>query len=284
MTATFRRMRAYTLVEMMVALLLSSMIILSVGHWYIDANRSYALSSGRESVTHGARLALELIRKSVEKAGYRAINTEDLGAVLAVDQVFEQGGALPWHLAQVIGGHQLLEGGVNGLSASTVDSESDAIVVRYEAFDRLTPAGWQPAINCSGNPLEAGNVVTDIYYIRRTRDSHGLACLSLRGEGHYDRPSMMVEGVSHLKVLFGESVDEIGSIQYSLERDVHDWRAVRSIRVAMIVGSPNPIPGATRDSIEWALFDASQAIEIPNDNRLSHAFFQTYFLKSIDSK
>ncbi|TBV04698.1 prepilin-type N-terminal cleavage/methylation domain-containing protein [Phytopseudomonas dryadis] len=71
--------RGLSLVELMVALLLSSFLILGVTQIYIDNKRSYLFQQGQSENQENGRFALLFLEKELARAGYRRDPRGDIG-------------------------------------------------------------------------------------------------------------------------------------------------------------------------------------------------------------
>lgn len=114
--------RGLSIIELMVALLLSSLLILGITQIYLDNKRGYLFQQGQTELSDSARYSLMFLDNELHKAGFR--RRPDVG----FDQVF---GAHP----------------ANGLQAGNVSAKIDnGIILRYQA-------AHPEQISCDGDAI-----------------------------------------------------------------------------------------------------------------------------------
>lgn len=128
------RQRGLSLVELMIALLLSTFLILGVTQIYIDNKRSYAFQQNLSGNQESARYAQIFLQQTIAKAGYKRRPDE------SSDDVFK---------AVTAGGCTFTTAGQSVLFVS-----SSEICIRYQPRDHTER-------NCQGNVID--NTLTTPY-------------------------------------------------------------------------------------------------------------------------
>lgn len=119
-----------SLVELMVALAISSFLILGITQIYIDNKRSYAFQQNQAENQEGGRYTLLLLQQELAKAGYR--RRPDI----PLDDAFPGSTALGCNFAK-------------GQTAKQFETSQNAICIRYQPHNDL-------ARDCLGNlPVNA---------------------------------------------------------------------------------------------------------------------------------
>ena len=140
--------RGLSLIEIMVALLLSSLLILGVTQIYIDNKANYVFQQGQSGNNEDARYTLLILEEELRRTGYRI--QPDTQPLDADDQDFafraEMSGDCNFEQGQVI----------------TYNADDQRICLRYQPFR-------DPVVSCDGvthpgppNPYEINAAVSNI--------------------------------------------------------------------------------------------------------------------------
>lgn len=211
-----------SLVELMVALAISSFLILGVTQIYIDNKRSYAFQQNQSENQEGGRYALLLLQQELSKAGYR--RRPDI----PLDDAFPESDALGCSFAK-------------GQTAKQFGTAQDAICIRYQPHsdqerDCLGNLPVNAAAIQASPYTDAGETIVERLYLDgdvlwcQTAHVTSASLLSNAGE--------LVSGIADLRFEFG-----VGSA--SDARRVSKYIAtadgpVLTIRYTALMRSSNP--------------------------------------------
>lgn len=194
--------KGLSIIEIMVALVLSSLLILGVTQVYLDNKRSYVFQQSQSENQEGSRYTLLLLQQELAKAGYRR----------RPDQLPEA--AFP--ASNVIG--------CNFSSGQTVRGDAGQVCIRYQ------PSGPNE-LNCRGNPPhnaadldEPYTSSPEIIVARLYRQDDALLCDSIHTNpttgaaisGTSSTANVLLTGLAGLRFQFG-----IGSA--SDARSIHQY-------------------------------------------------------------
>lgn len=184
---TSKRQIGLSMIELMVALVISSFLILGVTQIYLDNKRSYAFQQNQAENLEGARFTLLVLQQELVKAGYRR----------RPDQLREQ--AFP---ASNVSGCNFSEG------AAAIRVSASSACIRYQIADTGTR-------DCLGNlPTNTGDLATpytsatEIIVERLYLDAGQLMCDVTHTDAKGSAlatvsPASLVNGVADLRYEFG---------------------------------------------------------------------------------
>jgi type IV pilus assembly protein PilW len=176
-----------SLVELMVALAISSFLILGVTQIYIDNKRSYVFQQNQAENQEGGRYTLLLLQQELAKAGYR--RRPDI----PLDEAFPANNALGCDFDK-------------GETAKQFGTSQSAICIRYQPHDDM-------ARDCLGNlPLNAALIKDKPYFEggeiiveRLFLDGDTLKCQTAHVTSGTTTagPGELVSGIADLRFEFG---------------------------------------------------------------------------------
>jgi len=176
-----------SLVELMVALAISSFLIIGVTQIYIDNKRSYSFQQNQAENLEGSRYILLLLQQELAKAGYR--RRPDI----SFDEAFPANNALGCSFAK-------------GQTAKKIGTTHNTICIRYQPHNSLER-------DCLGNlPVNAATIVTTPYtdageFIveRLFLDGNSLKCETAHVTSATTTagPGELVSGIADLRFEFG---------------------------------------------------------------------------------
>jgi type IV pilus assembly protein PilW len=213
MTCGHRQQRGISLVEIMVALLLSLVLSAGVLEIYLSSKQSYRAQEGYSRLQENARFAIETLAHYIRFTGYKLSPADTNDAAFA----------LTTNPSPIFALGQVLAGSDGG------GSNSDSITFRYKDDDLLGDCGTPP----SGAGAQSERIVT--FAIDADNE---LSC-TVYVDGaltHNNQP--LVEGVENMQILYGIDTDNDGSAnQYVIASDVPAWSAVSSVRVSLLLST-----------------------------------------------
>ena len=281
------REKGFTLIEVFVAMIIAMIILGVVSESYLSGLATQRLESEALRVQESGRFAMDLIARSVRRAGFR--NTYSSGPTSA--QEFCSKTAVPGaHIA-----------GVDDPATLSVDIEGTATVVNVSnSSDVLTLRGYGEdnaagtaadgsVIDCLGNSIRRGELVEETLYVApdaTNGNEPALFCRSSMATG----PQPLVAGVESMQILYGEDTDSDGVInRYVPFVDLAASGGVDnvfSVMVSIVVRSANPTMRIVEPRFEYTHFsgtDQEKSVTLPSatttsataDKRLRRQFDST---------
>lgn len=210
--------KGLSIIELMVALLLSSLLILGVTQIYIDNKRSYLFHKGQADNSDSARFALSFMDNELNRAGFRR----------RPDILFEE---------------IFKADSTNGFLAGSVASKiTNGILIRYQA-------AHPGQTSCDGSDITN---IPDVPYVGI--DAPILtAKLEFTGGQLQCQGEAVVEGVSDFKLLYavGARSDASRSIdRYTDTPQAHE--EIRGIKYDILFESPNSNIAETADNAVYS--------------------------------
>ncbi len=239
-TFRFRHQLGLGLVELMVALVVSSLLLIGVTQIFVSSKMSYRTLDGYSRLQENGRFAVEVLSKNIRLAGYRSdILTNDATEFL-VDSVYTNNNG------QVIVG-------TDGASGS-----SDSITFRYQGSgDGIgNPDGLIE--DCLGGLVDAGtgNAVSMIFRIDEANNE-----LECRVDGGNFQP--IVDGVENMQIVYGIDNTGDGFANQFLPANTPGlaWGNVVSVRIALLLNTVNRV-STQNDSQAYTLLSGANAVNI----------------------
>lgn len=154
------KQRGLTMIEMMIALTLSSFLILGVSQLYINNKRHYLYQQGQVETGNNSRLALLLLDQQLAKAGFRANPVVQKSLTVAFPALDATSGCPAFSAGQTI--------------KLTTDTNLTGICFRYQGAVKGTD------VDCLGNNIAAASngteVLTRISYVADGSGTGNLIC------------------------------------------------------------------------------------------------------------
>ena len=272
-----RTERAFSLVELMIALLLGLILILLGGvlQVFLSSRQTYSTNEAMSRMQENGRFALEFMARSARLGGY-------MEPRLGTDKPFPVVPTSTSGKCDVPSAVQALLCSSNGAG-----NTSDGIAFMFQP-----PLNDGERRDCLGNTINSNTNLIINHFAIIPANGNTPAALGCRSYNATTRtwsagPDLqaLVEGVDALQVLYG--VDNGGDFrspnQYVSADRVSNWDKVRSVRIAVLANSVetlNPAPAARR----FVLLDASplNAAALGNDNRARQIFTTTIQLKNFE--
>lgn len=244
------RQYGLSLIELMVALLLSSLLILGVTQIYIDNKRNYSFQQGQSDIMENARYSILLFEEELYRAGYRS--RQDMGTSFAWspategDCTFERGETLNY------------------------DVDDRRICLRYE------PA--LPVVTlCSGETVTG----SDNPYTRPPEVA--IVELQVFNNTLFCNGTPLIENMEDIRLSFGVNEgDGTGETQKYTETPAAD-EPINSIRYAILLRSRSSNLADSNDNLVYrawrAKFNAEPSATAP-DRALYFALENTVTLRT----
>ncbi|MBP0621714.1 PilW family protein [Cupriavidus consociatus] len=255
--------RGRSLVEIMIALVLSLLLLGSITALYLTTQRSTRTQEGLRSADDGARWALSVIGDQLRLAGLGRV---DLSLLSARPVTFDG--------APVLG----CEGGLadvgTGACVAPATANADAITVRYQRID----GSLASATDCNGRavPVARGIAENAFYVTGNTlmcRGSDGATMAASRAEP-------ILENVQDLQLSYGvaQDADSANVTQYQPASALAaaDWSRVVSVRVCLLVADPSPVNA----DVATTYRDCADNVQNIADGRLRRRFTSSFALRN----
>lgn len=205
------REKGFTLIEIFVAMIVAMIILGVVSESYLSGLATQRLQSEALRVQESGRFALDLISRSVRRAGYR--NTYAAGGSAAREFCSATAGQ-----GSPTDGSQddpaTIDVHVDGDSETvSILNASDVLVVRSYGEDNAAgTAADGSVIDCLGNSIRRGDLLEETLFVsqdpildpdNRNNGEPSLYC-SVRLNGVEQNAQTMVSGVESMQILYGE--------------------------------------------------------------------------------
>lgn len=251
-----------TLIELMVALAISLLIVIAAASFFLNSSKTRETQEAASLLQDNARYATEILTKSIEQAGYQNYAWGSLGATVRREVV------APSDSQPDIRGYNMSATGTDGTDSDNGShnrstnrvNNSDTLVVRYQGSGASPGDGSM--IDCRGQPQpESSASNSRAYSIFEVRQSSAVSEPELRckfWDATLATPAFRVEsivrGVETFQVMYGVDTDGdsfidrwLNAAQVNPSGDstaLVDWGKVKSVRVGMVLRTPNRVADA----------------------------------------
>jgi len=267
------RQTGISLVEIMIALVLSLFLSAGVIEIYLASKQSYRTQEGYSRLQENGRYAIDTLTHFIRLAGYKPLN----GNVLPTDSVaFAVDGV---NFAGFVGAGQVIAGS-NGAG-----SASDTIALQYQDDDLMGDCG-SPAADTAGPDLKRRSIVFAI------DANQNLTCATVEQNlttlvATTTAAQPLLEGVENMQIQYGIDTDAPAdgyANQYKAADALTaaEWLTVVSVRVALLLNTVGNISGEA-DTDTFSLLGASisaPAATDPNRFMRRHPFTITVSLRN----
>jgi len=245
--------RGLTVVELLVALLLSLLLLTGIVQVFLASKQTYASNEAMAVLQENGRFALEFLSRSIRLGGY----VDPVGELVPPFAVLG-GAACP------------------GWCTENGDGDaSDQLAIAFQPpQDSLTGKRH----DCAGTEVADKRVLVNVFHV----NGGSLRCSSYELDPYrvLSQNIELVGGIDRLQVLFGVNTqghpDNVN--QYVSADRVADWAQVRAVRLAVLANSQmavNPAPPQR----PYILLDAAAASF--DDSRARQIFTTTVQLRNI---
>jgi len=241
--------RGFTLVELMVALVVGLLVMFGVGQIFVQGKRSASVQDEAGRLQEGARYALQLMKRDIQRAGYLGCSH---AATLKENIV--SGGSYVDDLEHFVAGHEGLQGGWNpplptelddpGTADDDVAPGTDVITLRFSDGEglrmtqpkqpyhfRVHNLSVESGACPDGASTYSGLCVGDLVVVSDCTKARTATVESLHLEP-------LVDGVEDMQIRYGVDDDGDGIPNRFLTADnVADFRQVVAVRIALLLRS-----------------------------------------------
>lgn len=228
------RQRGLSMIELLVALAISSFLILGITQVYIDNKRNYVFQQSQAGNLENSRFAVLMIDDLLSKAGYRrAPDQEMLDAFPSSSILSTHCQAFPAEAA---------------LTKIKSTGGQTGFCMRYQpaVADELTCDGIKAPLSKKvfGYPSQAETIYVAVKFTPHASDLNKgtLSCISNKNTG--TTPVELIDGIADMKVEFGAGQKDEKKLTASNPfKDAQSWAAadgpVRAVRYSVLAASRN---------------------------------------------
>ena len=234
-----------TLVELLVSMVISLLIFMAASAFFLSSSRTSATQDAATLLNDNARYLTEIITKNIQQAGYQNYTADSAGAKVRREVAALDGQPDIRGYNNSAAGSSL-NNGAHNRSTNRVNN-SDTLIVRFQGSSTSTAADGT-MIDCLGRPQPAPDAATDrAYSIFEVQTSSTgepeLRCKYKNVATNLFTTEPIVRGVETFQLMYG--VDTNGDSFVDAWRNAeqvdaaNQWFKVRSVRVGMVLRSPN---------------------------------------------
>jgi type IV pilus assembly protein PilW len=244
-----RAHRGFSLVELMVAVVISSLVLIAVIQVFLSNRESFRLQTNLGRVQENSRFSMGHLGRVIRLGGYWGIDKDD------------------W----VLGVLSQTNGGVTPVSGTNNDTNgSDTITVVFRGI----PDGF--TTDCQG--IVRNNAAETISNRFRRTATNQLEC-GVAVDGVFGAFQPLVDGVEAMHILYGLDTDADGSAnQYVPVAGVGNFDNVVSVRIGLLLVTDDDALAAQTDTANYTILD--QTFTAPGDRRLRRLLVRTIKLRN----
>lgn len=245
--------KGFSIVELLVAITLSSLLMLGVTKIFIDTKGSYNLREGLSRLQENGRFTMDLVQVSLRQTGFKANGFQSDNAAFLVDAINYGPGNNNFIAGQVVAGSE--GGGTN----------SDTLSLRFQQ-----PSAAPFVTECNSNilPVASTTLVNTIHVTA----NNTLNCI----DSTTINDQQIIDGVQNMQVLYGvdSDLDRVADmyIRANTVTANGDWPQVVSVRLALLLSSVDPAINVP-DTTVYNLLGTN--VGPFNDNLRRHVFTTT---------
>lgn len=259
-----------TLIELMVAMVVSMVLIAGVGTVYLSSKRNYQARDQFSMMDENARVALNSLKKHLEHAGYAANGLFPLAHPFVV-------GSQPAATSCTDGGDTYPNPGRtyyltqnNAIPGAGVNVKDDGVAIAFLSDDTLftdcTNSVVPAKCRLGHSPSAQASLVYNSFSLDHVgageKNSVGDLIPSLYCSGSASSSKQMIaQGIERMELMYGLDSDADGSVeQYFNATGVgSNWDDVVSIKVGLLIKSLEPVLEKA-EARTYALLDTSVSV------------------------
>lgn len=250
------KQQGVTLIEMMIAMMVSLVLIAGVGTVYVSSKRTYQTRDQLSNMDETARIALDALTKHLEHAGYATADKLPIG-----DYMYYNGAADPNSIP--CGGDNSIKS-VSGLKSratkNAFNAYGDAIAVRFigdnTIFNDCANGQLPAACRADAAPSSQAALIYNSFYVDKdSKNMFNLYCMGSRN----DKAKPLVNGVENIQFMYGVDANADGAVDRYVNASnvgTDHWQHVVSIQVAILVRSSSEVP-EVETAQSYSLLDAT---------------------------
>jgi len=291
------KQKGFTLIELMITLLLSTLLIAAIGKMFIDSGNSFRKQQALSYVVQDGRYVMEVLSKEFRRIGFlsnRYVINGDAATIFKESNPDVLGSGL------TIGNEAFIAGEFNAAGFSGYAFDSNHLVLRYQLEDNNDLGTADPdygaspctkdihltAAEVAASPFQR-HLVTLSFYVKK--DANQIPVLYCKAQReNLDTPTVainnpvsnaieLVSNVEKLLILYGvndpTSPYPKFANQYLLASQVTDWTQVKSIRFYLVLRSEDK--HITQKTPSYRIDGRDYTVDAANDKRIYKVFSST---------
>lgn len=246
--------KGFSIVELMVAITISSLLLLGVTKIFIDTKASYNLREGISRLQENGRFAMDLAQISFRQVGFKANGFQPDSVAFPIDA----GNYGIGNNIDFVSSGQVVAG------LEPAGNNPDTLSFRFQQ-----PSAAPFLVECNSNlaPV-AGAVVVNTIYVTA---NNTLNCIDSAGNDQ-----QIIDGVQNMQVLYGvdSDLDRVADMYIPADTVTTngDWPQVVGVRIALLLSSVDPATNA----LDTTVYDLLGTNVGPfNDSLRRHVFTTT---------
>jgi type IV pilus assembly protein PilW len=241
-TSNPRHQSGFSLIELMIAMVLSLVILLAVVQVFLGSRQTYVLADDMSRVQENGRFSMDFIAQNIRMGGYQGSKGDSLQAFLTT--ACEE-------------------------FAPCTDNGAGTGSDRFAVWLNPPPDDGTDT-DCTGAAVGDDDVIANVYYITSDADT-GINSLTCRGFNTNTNTwnaaeQPLIDGIDNMQVLYGvdnpdpanPDATDTGLNQYVNANQVADWSVVKAVRVALLVSAGTENGSGEEMTRNYVLLDAPQ--------------------------
>lgn len=230
----------FTLIELMGALVIFSILMIAMFQSFVSTQRSYSLLEGYAQLQENARFSEDALARTLRMAGYRS----NPGVTMSATFSSSATAAAPTTNTFSASGQVVSGENNNANGADVILNGSDSISIRFQGNALIS--------DCFGNIVGDSYTSVNTFYVRTDNSLHCSYRTYNPGGGLVssdDQP--LAEGVEEMQILYGvdTSADLVaGTYLPASSVTALQWPNVVSVRLAVLYNTVNRIPDISTQS------------------------------------
>lgn len=213
--------KGFSIVELLVAITISSLLLLGVTKIFVDTKSSYSLREGLTRLQENGRFAMDLVQISFRQTGFKTNGFQPDSTAFPADAT-NYG---PANNNFVSSGQVVAGSDVGG-------TVSDTLSFRFQQ-----PSAAPFLVDCNPSlPAVAGATLVNTIFIAADNTLH---CIDSAGND-----LQIIDGVQNLQILYGvdSDLDRVADMYIPADTVTtnSDWPQVVSVRLALLLSSVDP--------------------------------------------
>jgi type IV pilus assembly protein PilW len=252
---TLKKIRGFTIVELMVGLTLAMLLTLGIGNIYVETRKTFRAQTALARMVEDGKYAMSTIQRMAYQAGY--LNTSKMKS-----------------------NHTIFSAGYGMGNGLVLSGDAGSLSVRF--FGDADGNVISCAQDASGNSSYPAVTENRQYGYKLYREGNQLICASLSSAGATANPQVLADQIVDFKLIYG--VDSDGDRLADTYTAVPaNWANVFSIRACLVVKTKenNIANSATGKSYLNCDFPGHQQQTVAdNDGHLYRTFSNTIYLRN----
>ena len=244
--------KGFSLIELMIALMVSFLIIAGLFYSVIGDLKSYESARGTQGIVSKNRMVVQTMRLYIQQAGFR-----DLPQIQA-DKLYDaETSTAGWVWER----GQILQGAINNGVILDEKADSDILVLRFSG------ASQSGIVSCDGTNLLTDTTHEVTIYVN---NNNQLMC-----QDNNDAALLLDDNVEFLELLYGTTDN---ASRYFSANDVSDWNTVDRIKIGLLLSQEVAMNNGLKNSNSYTIFN--KTIVAANDSNYRSVVMETVLISN----